>query len=71
MFIDIFLLWFVNLFFPEKPRGRKRQSSHTYDTSSLLIADSLIRDKGSPKTFEDTDNSDPFLNEDYDDGPGW
>jgi len=36
-----------------------------------LIADSLIHnDKGSPKTYNDT-NNDPFLNEDYNDGPNW
>jgi len=71
LFLDILIYWLLSVFFPpEKKRGTQRRS-YSYDTTSLLIADSLIHnDKGSPKTYNDT-NNDPFLNEDYNDGPNW
>ena len=73
MILDIFIYWLFSAFFPpEKKRGTQRRS-YSYDTTSLLIADGLIRnDKGSPKTYNDNFKNDPFLNEDYlDDGPNW
>ena len=55
---------------PKKTKHSSRQD--IYDTSGLLIADSIIRnDDGCPKTFDDSDNSDPFLNEGDNDGPNW
>ncbi|MDP8268216.1 MAG: hypothetical protein P9L97_05755 [Candidatus Tenebribacter davisii] len=72
--IDIILLLLLNLFFPEKkPQGRMKQGDYT--TSSLLVADSLIhdrhRDDGAPKSFDEAGSNDPFLNEEYQDGPDW
>lgn len=74
LFVDVFVYWLFNQFFPpEKPKAVKRRND-IYDTSSLLVADSMIRnDDGCPKTFKnsDVDNSDPFLNEEYHDGVDW
>ena len=74
MFIDLLILWLVNVFFPEeKPKGRRKQGEYT--TTGLLVAGTLFhddhRDDGKPKSFYDTDNNDPFLNEEYNDGPDW
>lgn len=76
VFIDILIYWIIDLIFPAEKTSSKNQRSHTqYDATSLLVADSLLRDNrnddGRPKTFNDSDNDDPFLNEDYSDGPDW
>ena len=71
MILDIFIYWLFSAFFPPEKKGGTQRGSYHYNTTSLLIADSLIRnDKGSPKTYNDT-NNDPFLNDDYNDGPEW
>jgi len=71
LFIDLFVYWLFSIFFPKKKEHTNYNTYH-YDTTGLLIADSLIRnDKGFPKTYTDTTNNDPFLNDDYLDGPGW
>ena len=80
MFVDIFLYWLLDIFFPRK---KKRKiycgaDQYDYDTYKLLIADSIIPDRnrnhnddGFPETFNDSSNEDPFLVEDYNDGPNW
>lgn len=69
LFVDLFVYWLFSMFFPKKKEHTR--SSYRYDTTGLLIADSLIRnDNGSPKTYSNI-NNDPFLNEDYYEGPDW
>ncbi len=71
MFIELFVLFILNIC-GRKKKNIKIGGGYDYDTSSLLIADSLIHtDDGHPKTFNESVEKDPFLNEEYDDGPDW
>ena len=73
IFVNLFVLWFLSIFFPEK-KSKGRVQGDPITATNLLVADSIFhtnRDEGKPKSFEESDNNDPFLNENYDDGPGW
>lgn len=73
MFVELLILFFLGI-----PRKKKKSAKRggiyddDYTTTGLLITDSLIRnDDGYPKTFNEPVEKDPFLNEEYDDGPDW
>ena len=71
LFVDILIYFICDLFCSPK-KTKSSRSRDGISTSSLLIADSIIRnDDGTPKNVSDSDNDDPFLNEEYDDGPDW
>ena len=69
--MELFVLWLIHIFLPEKKSQARQTRNYDYDTSSLLITDSLLRDRGCPKTFNEPVEKDPFLNNEYDDGPDW
>ena len=71
IFVNLFVLWIVNTFFSEK-KTRERKQGDPVTVTNLLIADSLIHnDTGSPESCDNSDNGDPFLNEEYNNGPDW
>ena len=64
--LDILLYMIANLIWPEKPRFTNRGSSQE-DCGHWIILDNLERDG----KMNDMNSNDPFLNDDYEDGPDW
>lgn len=64
MFIDLFLLWIANLIWPDKP-AQTINGRNSEDCANWIILDHM-QDQGKVD-----DSNDPYLNEEYNDGPDW
>lgn len=63
--VDLFLLWLVNLFFPENKQGNQQQRGNGENNENWIILDHMNQN------FDNRGDSDPFLNEEFNDGPDW
>lgn len=69
MFIDLFLLWMISLF---NSRGSAVAAAQRSQTQRNVEADWVILDDlASNGRLQDRESNDPFLNQEYDDGPDW
>lgn len=65
LFLDLLFIWLANKIWPDEPVQATRGNAES--CQNWIILDEL---EGDGKLNEIKSN-DPYLNGDYDDGPGW